>query len=80
MLSTKPKCHQAAQKTYPRDVMAQSTYIYLEYHSVCPLVRIGTPSPADECVPPEPKRGGGKHTRLGVMGWGVPIWTTGEKA
>jgi hypothetical protein len=37
------------------------TYIYLEYHSVCPLVRNGTPtlSSASECAPPEPKGGGG---------------------
>ncbi len=43
------------------------TYIYLEYHSVCFLVRIGTPtpSPPSEC-PPGTKRGGGGHTRLRV--------------
>jgi hypothetical protein len=28
--------------------------IYVEYHSVCPLVRIGTLSPASECSPPLP--------------------------
>ncbi len=27
-------------------------HIYLEYHNVCPLVRIWTPSPAGECVAP----------------------------
>jgi hypothetical protein len=44
---------------------------YKEYHSVCPLVRIGTlpspnPSLASECAPPpEPGGGGvGRHTRL----------------
>ncbi len=31
----------------------QSTYVYLEYHSVCPLVGIGTP-------PPPPQEGGGQ--------------------
>ena len=36
-------------------------HIYLEYHSVCPLVQIGTP-------PPEPKKGG--HTCLRLRGWG----------
>ncbi len=40
-------------------------HIYLENHSVCPLVRIGTPHPLS-C----------KH----LTGWGVPIRTTGEKA
>ncbi len=36
------------------------TYVYREYHSVCPLVRNGTPtlSSASECAPPEPKGGG----------------------
>ncbi len=52
-------------------------HTYLEYHSVCPLVGIGTPS-----VPPPPDTGGGGSTyspaREGVRG--VPIRTTGEKA
>jgi hypothetical protein len=39
-------------------------HIYLEYHSVCPLVGIGTPSP--------PLRMRGVHTRLRVRGWGSP--------
>jgi len=32
----------------------QKVHIYLEYHSISALVRIGTPtpSPASECVPP----------------------------
>jgi hypothetical protein len=38
---------------------AQSTYIYKEYHSLCPLVGIGTlpppPSPASVPLPPDPK-------------------------
>ncbi len=46
-------------------------YIYIEYHSVCPLVGVGTPlSPASVPLPPEPKGGG--HTRLRVRGWGSP--------
>ncbi len=51
---------------------------YLEYHSVCPLVRIGTPPPpfSQASVPP-PK--GVVNTGLRVRGWGVPIRTTGEK-
>jgi hypothetical protein len=79
MLPAKPKFHHAAQKTDPRDVMAQITYIYLEYHSVCPLVRIGTPSPADECIPPEPKRGGGTHSS-GREGVGGPNLDDGRKS
>ncbi len=48
--------------------------IYEEYHSVSPLVGIGTLptplSPASVPLPPEP--GGGEHTRLPVRGWGSP--------
>ncbi len=61
-----------------------ATCIYLEYHSVCPLVRVGTPHPLSRkrvcSLPPEP---GGGHTRLRVrwLGGGmVPIRTIGEKA
>jgi hypothetical protein len=45
--------------------------LYLEYQSVCPLVRIGSlrPSPASECVIPGTKGEGG-NTRLRVRGWG----------
>ncbi len=48
---------------------------YKEYHSVCPLVGIGTLptplSPASVPLLPEP-RGGGGHTRLRGRGWGSP--------
>ncbi len=48
--------------------------IYKEYHSVCPLVGIGTLpthlSPASVPLPPEP--GGGGHNRLRARGWGRP--------
>ena len=48
--------------------------IYKEYHSVCPIVGIGTPptplSPASVPLSPVPKGGG--HTRLRVRGWGSP--------
>ncbi len=49
-------------------------HIYLEYHSVCPLFRIGTPSPtaaspAGECGPPEPK---GATLAWGLGGGGGP--------
>jgi hypothetical protein len=51
-------------------------HIYLEFHSVCPLVRIGIGTPltlpqASESPPPEPTGGGG-HTRLRVSRWGSP--------
>jgi hypothetical protein len=53
--------------------MTQSTYIYKEYHSICPLVEIGTLptplSPASVPLPPEPGGGGG-HTRRRMRGWG----------
>ncbi len=49
-------------------------HICLEYHSVCPLVRIVPPpptaSPAGECFLPGTKGGG--HTRLRVRGWEGP--------
>jgi hypothetical protein len=44
----------------------------VRYHSVCPLVGIGTPtlSPGSECAPPC-TTGGGTHA-CGVRGWGSP--------
>ncbi len=55
--------------------------IYKEYHSVCPLVGIGTlPTPLSSAsvpLPPEPGRG---HTRLRVRGWGSPISDYWSKA
>ncbi len=41
-------------------------HIYLKYHSVCHLVRNGTPlTPASECVPPHRNQKGGQtHLRL----------------
>ncbi len=50
-------------------------HTYQEYHSVCPLVGIGTLPPplssASVPLPPEPKGGGG-HTCVRVRGWGSP--------
>jgi hypothetical protein len=49
-----------------RPLKKQSTYtVYLEYHSVRPLVRVGTPtpSPASECVPLGSRNQRGGHTR-----------------
>ncbi len=54
----------------PVDVHPQSTYtIYLEYHRVCPLVRIGTLHPLfpEQVCPPRTYEG--RHTRLRVRGW-----------
>ncbi len=52
-------------------------HIYKEYHSVCPLVGIGTlPSPlsplASECAPPPGTKGGGGTLALRERGWGSP--------
>jgi hypothetical protein len=48
--------------------------VYLEYHSVCPLVRIGTPPPPlpqASVSSPEPKGEEGTHSPAGE-GVGVP--------
>ncbi len=63
--------------------LAHKVHIYLEYHSVCPLVRIGTPtpSPPSECAPPPGTKGRERNCLRGrEWGGGVPITTTGEKA
>jgi hypothetical protein len=55
------------------DCGLHKVHLYLEYHSVCPLVGIGIPSPASEfALSPEPGGGGGVHTRLRVRVWGSP--------
>jgi hypothetical protein len=52
-------------------------HVNLKYHSVTPLVRIGTPpSSARECVPPGTKGG---HTRLRVRGLTWPQFGRLEK-
>jgi hypothetical protein len=54
-----------------------SFHSYLQHHSVCPLVKLGSLyplSPKRVCFSPEPKGGGGGlHTRLRVRRWGSPI-------
>jgi hypothetical protein len=52
--------------------------IYLEYHSVRLLIRIGTPTPLSQgsVSPPEPRGG---HTRLRVKVWGGPQFRRPEK-
>ncbi len=55
----------------------------MEYHSVCPLVGIGTiPTPLSPAIVPLPPERGGAHSPAGE-GLGSPnsaIPTTGEKA
>ncbi len=54
-----------------------------EYHSVCPLVLIGTPLPSlpQASVAPSPSRNQRRDTlACGWRGGEVPIRTTGEKA
>jgi hypothetical protein len=53
---------------------APTTYMYLEYHSVCPLVRIGTPPPLSLArVSPPGAKGGGNTLpageRMGGLNW-----------
>jgi hypothetical protein len=61
--------------------MEHKVHTYTEYHSVCPLVGIGTLpplfSPASVLLPPEPK---GVTLACGRGVGGVPVPTTGEKA
>ncbi len=47
--------------------------LYLEYHSVCPSLELGppTPFPGSECAYPLNQRRG-EHTRLRVREWGSP--------
>jgi hypothetical protein len=47
-------------------------HIYLEYHSVCPLVRIGTPHPVyRKCVPLPGTKGGGETLTAAGEGRGA---------
>jgi hypothetical protein len=57
------------------------SYIYLEHHSVCPLVRTWTPHPLSRkrVCPLRNQRGEGTHSP-GDKRMGVPIRTTREKA
>ncbi len=59
-------------------------HIFIEYHSVCPLVGIGNLpppfSPASVPLPGTNGGGGGVHTRLRVRGWGSPNSYDGRKS
>ncbi len=65
---------------FPPPIFHTVEGLYLEYNSVCPLVRIGSPSPLSRkrVCPPRYQRGG--NTRLRVRGWREPSLTTGAKA
>ncbi len=56
--------------------------VYIEYQSVCPIVRIGYPPPENECVSPLGPKRGESNTRLacGVREWGDPVRMTGHRA
>jgi hypothetical protein len=82
-IDSKPRSSSESAKEPPPP--PHKVHIYLEYHSVCPLVGIGTPTPfpASEFLPPHRNQREGGGTRLRVRGWGgagagggVPIRTT----
>jgi hypothetical protein len=54
---------------FPRIIYSteHKVHIYIEYHSVCPLVGIGTLPPplSPASVPLPPKQGGGAHSPAG---------------
>jgi hypothetical protein len=52
-------------------LLDHKTHIYLEYHSICPLVEIVPPSPASECAPPTESKGG-DTLACGERGAGSP--------
>jgi hypothetical protein len=63
--------------------LGRKVHIFTEYHSVCPLVGIGTlPPPLSLASVPFPRaqRGGGGHSRLRVRGWGSPCSDDWRKA
>ncbi len=61
------------------DPVAHKVHIYTEYHSICPLVGIGTPPPLAPGECPPPLWFGGRGTLGGEWGGGrVPISTRGH--
>ncbi len=60
----------AADEAVLNKVRKYKVHIYLEYHSFCPLTRIGTPHPLSASVSPPGTKGvrGEVHTRLRVRG------------
>ncbi len=65
------------QRPNPKKNMVYGTHkvlIYIEHHTVCPLVGIGTPPPLQPqaSVPSPPDQRVGGYTRLRLKGWGSP--------
>ncbi len=62
----------------------RSTYtVYLENHSVCPLIRIGNPHPLSRkrvCPPPTESMGEWIHSPADLGGWGSPNLDDWRKA
>ncbi len=53
--------------------------LYIEYQSVCPFVRTGSPQPLLRkrvCHPPWTHRWDNSNTPFRERGWGYPVWTT----
>ncbi len=70
------RCHLLSNSCL-KPVITTYMYMYVEYHSVFPLVGIGTPSPLPQikrvCPPPPNQRwGGGAHSPGGGREWGSP--------
>jgi hypothetical protein len=64
------------------NILIAAAGLVLNYHSVCPLVGIGTlPTPLSPANVPHPQNpGGGGTLACGQGVGGSPIPTTGEKA
>jgi hypothetical protein len=73
--------YEGSSTIHPMVTLTHKVCIYKEYHSVCPLVGIGTlPTPLSPASAPPPRTGGGGTIACGWGVGGVPIPTTGEKA
>ncbi len=69
-------CYDVCAVHWLAEMQVHKVHINLESHSVCPLVRYGTPqpplSPWRVCPPQNQRGGAGGHTGLRVRGWGSP--------
>ncbi len=75
------ECFNAKKSTETHMQNCRGFILYIEYQSVCPFVRIGSPGPPlplASVSPPPVSKGGGATLR--VRGWGGPVRTIGEKA
>ncbi len=80
LLGTFTLHHEANIRGWEKNVHVVFNYlyhkvlIYIEHHSVCPLVGIGTPPPLkpQASVPSPPDQRVGGLTRLRLKGWGSP--------